>query len=193
VVTCTIEELSQKINQIRPRLLEWYRHNRRDLPWRGETSPYRIWVSEVMLQQTQATTVIPYYYRLLERFPTLVELATAPLTEVLKAWEGLGYYARARNLHKAAIEIVEQRGGRFPDNYADLLALPGFGEYTAGAVASIAFGEAVPAVDGNVRRVLARLFAVEADITRGPGARELKEIAAVLVDPDAPGDWAQGI
>jgi A/G-specific adenine glycosylase len=146
-----------------------------------------------MLQQTQVATVIPYYQRFLEKFPTLEDLAAAPLEDVLKAWQGLGYYARARNLHRAAVEIVEKRGGHFPNAYNDLRRLPGFGEYTAGAVASIAFGEAVPAIDGNVKRVLARLFAVETDITRGPGAQQLKDIATALVDPDAPGDWTQAL
>jgi len=187
------KEFSQRANQIRQRLLAWYRHNRRDLPWRGETSPYRIWVSEVMLQQTQVATVIPYYHRFLDRFPTIANLAAASLEEVLKLWEGLGYYARARNLHKAAIEIVKKRGGYFPKRCADLRTLPGFGDYTAGAVASIAFNEAVPAIDGNVRRVLARLLAIEQDITRGAVAKHLKEFATVLVDPENPGEWTQAI
>jgi A/G-specific adenine glycosylase len=192
-LTPEVEILSPKVEQIRPRLIEWYRHNRRDLPWRGESSPYRIWVSEVMLQQTQVTTVIPYYPRFLARFPTLTDLAEASLEEVLKAWEGLGYYARARNLHQAATEIMEKYVGRFPENYAELRRLSGFGDYTAGAVASIAFGEAVPAIDGNVKRVLARMFAIEEDIRRGPAARQLKEIATALVDPDNPGDWTQAL
>ncbi len=181
----------QNIEQIREQLLTWYDHNKRDLPWRGETSPYRIWVSEVMLQQTQVVTVIPYYHRFLEQFSTTQELAAASLEEVLKAWEGLGYYARARNLHKAAIEIVEVHQGNFPRSYAELRPLPGFGEYTAGSVASIAFGEAVPAVDGNVRRVLARLFAIEENVQKGAGAKQLNEIATALVSQDRPGDWTQ--
>jgi A/G-specific adenine glycosylase len=188
-----IDTLAYKIEQIRPRLLAWYYHNRRDLPWRGETSPYRIWISEVMLQQTQVATVIPYYRRFLERFPTAAALAAAPLTEVLKAWEGLGYYARARNLHQAAREIAERYGGQLPASYAELRALPGFGDYTAGAVAAIAFGQPVAAVDGNVKRVLARLFALQEDVRRGATARQLKEIAAALVDPEAPGEWAQAL
>jgi A/G-specific adenine glycosylase len=182
-----------QIRQIRAALLAWYCRNHRNLPWRGETAPYRIWISEVMLQQTQVVTVIPYYHRFLERFPTVVELADASLPEVLKVWEGLGYYARARNLHRAAREIVEKYGSRFPTSYAELRSLPGFGDYTAGAVASLAFGEAVPAVDGNARRVLARLFAITEDVTRGPTERRLKEIAAALVDPKAPGDWTQAV
>jgi A/G-specific adenine glycosylase len=181
------------VELIRARLLTWYRHHRRDLPWRGETSPYHIWISEVMLQQTQVATVIPYYHRFLERFPSLADLAAAPLEAVLKAWEGLGYYARARNLHRAAIEMVQRYGGHFPQTYAELRTLPGFGEYTAGAVASIAFNEAVPAVDGNVKRVLARLFALQEDLRRDPAARQLREIATTLVDPDSPGDWTQAL
>ena len=192
-MTYLAEEFLQKVDQVRPRLLEWYRHNQRDLPWRGESSPYRIWVSEVMLQQTQVSTVIPYYRRFLEKFADVEALAAAPLEEVLKAWEGLGYYARARNLHKAAIEIVKKYDGQLPQTYAQLRRLPGFGDYTAGAVATIAFGKAVPAIDGNVKRVLARLFAIEEDIRRGAAARQLKEIAAVLVDLNAPGDWTQAV
>lgn len=183
----------RRIEQIRSRLLTWYRRHRRDLPWRSETSAYRIWISEVMLQQTQVATVIPYYQRFLNRFPTLADLAAAPLEDVLKVWEGLGYYARARHLHRAAIEMVERYGGRFPQTYAELRTLPGFGEYTAGALASIAFNQAVPAVDGNVKRVLARLFALQEDLRRGPIARQLREIAAALVDPQAPRDWTQAL
>jgi len=192
-MTDFIQGLLPKIKEIRLRLLEWYERHQRQLPWRGETSPYRIWISEVMLQQTQVVTVTPYYQRFLERFPTVEALAAAPLEDVLKAWEGLGYYARARNLHKAAIEIVENRGSQFPGSYAELQTLPGFGEYTAGAVASIAFAEAVPAIDGNVRRVLARLFAIEVDVSRGQGAQQLKAIATAMVDPERPGDWTQAL
>jgi A/G-specific adenine glycosylase len=188
-----LEALSTHPEEVRRLLLAWYYQHRRDLPWRGESSPYRIWVAEVMLQQTQVTTVIPYYRRFLDRFPTVATLANAPLADVLKLWEGLGYYARARNLHKAAIEIVEKYTGQLPQTYAELRQLPGFGEYTAGAVASIAFGEVVPTIDGNVKRVLARLFAIEEDITRGKVARRLKEIAVALVDPDHPGDWTQAL
>ncbi|MFN8454597.1 MAG: A/G-specific adenine glycosylase, partial [Anaerolineae bacterium] len=181
------------VAHLRSQLLTWYHHNRRDLPWRGETDPYRIWISEVMLQQTQVTTVIPYYYRFLQRFPTLADLAAASLPEVLKVWEGLGYYARARNLHRAAVEIVAKYGGRLPHTYAELRRLPGFGDYTAGAIVSIAFGQAVPALDGNVKRVLARLLAWQEEVTRGPAARRLRDFAAELVDPQAPGDWTQAV
>ncbi len=187
----TINIPTEKIEKIRGHLLRWYRQHQRDLPWRGESRPYQVWISEVMLQQTQVVTVIAYYQNFLKQFPTLADLAAAPLADVLKAWEGLGYYARARNLHRAAGEILTRHEGRFPTTYAELRALPGFGEYTAGAVASIAFGEAVPAVDGNVRRVLARLFAIEGDVRQGAAARQLKQIAETLVDPTQPGEWTQ--
>jgi A/G-specific adenine glycosylase len=173
--------------------MAWYRQHRRDLPWRGESDPYRIWISEVMLQQTQVTTVVPYYHRFLARFPDIVALAVAPLADVLKMWEGLGYYARARNLHWAAVEVVANHNGQLPSTFARLRQLPGFGNYTAGAVAAIAFDQPVPAIDGNVKRVLARLFAIKEDVLRGNAARCLKEIAAALVDPAHPGDWAQAL
>ncbi len=188
-----VNELPRNINQIRLRTLNWYHHNRRDLPWRGESDPYRIWVSEVMLQQTQVNTVIPYYRRFLAAFPTVHALAAALQEDVLKQWEGLGYYARARNLHRAAKEIVQQWNGHLPATFAQLRTLPGFGNYTAGAVASIAFDQPVPAVDGNVKRVLARLFAIEDNITKGAGARQVKDLAAELVDPESPGDWTQAL
>jgi A/G-specific adenine glycosylase len=185
--------LSNNWVDLRQAILAWYRRHKRELPWRGETDPYRLWVSEVMLQQTQVATVIPYYARFLARFPTVAALAAASQAEVLKQWEGLGYYARARNMHRTAIELVAQSEGRLPTTYAALRQLPGFGDYIAGAVASVAFGEAVPAVDGNVKRVLARLFAIDTDISRGEGARRLKEAAAQLVDVTTPGDWTQAI
>ena len=169
-------------------LLQYYDRFRRDLPWRGETDPYRILVSEVMLQQTRVETVLRYYESWLKQFPTLGTLASADSTEVLKAWEGLGYYRRAKNLHRAAKHIRNVLGGRFPTSSRDLRQLPGVGQYTAGAVASIGFGEIVPAVDGNVRRVLARLFD-----KHEPGVRWLNHTAASLVDKDRPGDWNQAL
>ncbi len=174
------------------KLLTWFQQNKRPMPWRGETDPYRIWVSEVMLQQTQVTTVVPYYHRFLRKFPTVQALASAPMDAVLKQWEGLGYYARARNLHRAAREIVETHGGTLPQSYRQLKNLPGFGDYTAGAVASLAFGEAVPAVDGNVKRVLSRLFAITTDITRGDGRKRVASLAAELAQSAPhPGDWTE--
>ena len=177
-----------QLGDFRSSLLQYYDRFRRDLPWRGETDPYRILVSEIMLQQTRVETVVRYYESWLKRFPTLGALASADSTEVLKAWEGLGYYRRARNLHRAARRIRELPGGHFPTSYRDLRELPGVGQYTAGAVASIGFGEIVPAVDGNVRRVLARLFD-----KREPRGHWLNRTAAALVDKDRPGDWNQAL
>ncbi len=181
-------------NNFQVKLLNWFEKNKRALPWRGETDPYRIWVSEVMLQQTQVATVEPYYRRFLQTFPTVQALAAAPLDAVLKAWEGLGYYARARNLHRAAREIVANHGGELPRTFRQLKKLPGFGDYTAGAVASLAFGEPVPAVDGNVKRVLSRIFAIQTDITRGDGRRQITAIATELAQ-SAPrsGDWTEAL
>jgi A/G-specific adenine glycosylase len=183
----------ERIARLRHKLLAWYDRHQRALPWRDDPDPYRIWISEVMLQQTQVTTVVPYYERFLRRFPTLADLAAAPLDDVLKAWEGLGYYARARNLHAAARQVMADHQGRLPDSYAALRQLPGFGDYTAGAVASIAFGEQVPAVDGNVKRVLTRLFAITDDVTRGATTRHLQSIAAELVPPGRSGDFNQAL
>lgn len=171
---------------IRQRLLASYDVERRSLPWRGESDPYRIWVSEVMLQQTRVETVVPYYEAWMARFPDLLSLAEAEEDEVLRAWQGLGYYSRARRLHRGARMVRERFAGSLPSDSAGLRDLPGVGEYTAGAVASIAFGEVVPAVDGNVRRVLSRLF----DLSN-PKPGQLRELAATLVDPDRPGDFNQ--
>ena len=176
------------IHRARGALLGFYDARRRALPWRMHPQPYRVWVAEVMLQQTRADTVIPYYRAWLERFPDLASLATAPLDDVLRLWEGLGYYARARNLHRAALMVRERLGGELPCSAAALRRLPGVGEYTVAAVASIAFGETVPVVDGNVRRVLARLFEEPA-----PTAAWLRERAAELLDPDRPGDFNQAL
>ena len=174
--------------ELRASLLGHYDGTKRDLPWRGEADPYRILVSEVMLQQTRVETVLGRYGPWLERFPDLVSLAAAEEGDVLKAWEGLGYYRRARNLHRAARLVRERPDGSLPSSYADLRRLPGLGDYTAGAVASIAFGEAVPAADGNVRRVLSRLFD-----ERDPKPAWVRMAAALLVDPERPGDWNQAL
>jgi A/G-specific adenine glycosylase len=178
----------ESIGALRRTLLEHYDEHHRRLPWRGETDPYRILVSEVMLQQTRVETVVDYYGAWLERFPDLATLGAADADDVLEAWEGLGYYRRARNLHEAARVVRERWDGALPETYAALRELPGIGEYTAGAVASIAFGEAVPAPDGNVRRVLARLFDQPE-----PRPAWLREAAASLVDPERPGDWNQAL
>ncbi len=146
--------------KIQSKLLQWFEKTKRDLPWRKTRDPYAIWVSEIMLQQTQVATVIPYYQKFLKTFPTIRSLARADLSKVLKVWEGLGYYSRARNLHRAAKTILNHFDGKIPHNLKDLLSLPGVGRYTAGAILSIAFNQEVPILDGNVKRVLSRLFAM---------------------------------
>lgn len=163
-------------------LLNWFAVHQRDLPWRRSRDPYRIWVSEVMLQQTRVETVVPYYHRWFEQFPTLSSLAEAPEEQVLKAWEGLGYYSRARNLHAAVKEVVAQYGGEVPDDPEAVSGLKGVGPYTAGAVLSIAYNRAVPAVDGNVIRVLSRLFIIRDDIMQ-PATREGMETLAQSLIP----------
>jgi A/G-specific adenine glycosylase len=179
---------SSTVRAIRRRLLAFFDASARDLPWRRSGDPYAIWISEVMAQQTRIDTVIPYYEEWLRRFPDVHALADAPLDDVLKAWEGLGYYSRARNLHAAARMVAERHGGALPGDYAALRALPGIGDYTAGAVASIAFGVAAPVVDGNVRRVLARLLDEAA-----PAPARLRQAAAELVPADRPGDFNQAL
>ncbi len=174
-------------------LIRWFEAHRIPHPWRQTGDPYAIWVSEIMLQQTQVATVIPYYERFLARFPTVETLAAAPLDDVLKLWEGLGYYSRARNLHRAAQKVVENFGGQFPQTMEGLLSLPGIGPYTAGAVGSIAFGLDVPVLDGNVIRVLARLFNVEDDVTEGATRRELWALAERLVPPGRAAAWNEGL
>ncbi len=146
-------------------LLDWFAKHARDLPWRHERTPYRVWVSEIMLQQTQVTTVIPYFQRWLERFPNVEALAAAPLDDVLKLWEGLGYYRRARLLHRAAQQVVGEYGGQLPDTEAELRRLPGIGSYTAAAIAAIAFGRDAVAVDGNLKRVAARLAMLAGEVS----------------------------
>ena len=162
-------------------LLAWAPKNRDGLPWRRTPDPYRILVSEVMLQQTQVATVIPYYRRFLRAFPTLRSLAKAPLEKVLKAWEGLGYYARARNLHRLAQEVLRDNGGRFPTTHEGWKKLPGIGDYTAGAMASFAFGQDVPSLDSNTIRVLARLFGMRTDPSKGSVKKELRGLAQGLI------------
>lgn len=173
-------------------LLEWYRTHRRDLPWRRTRDPWAVWVSEVMLQQTRVEHVIPYYERFLARFPTPAALAAAPLDEALAAWSGLGYYRRLRLLHRAA-GVVAAAGGELPRDAAGLRLLPGVGEYTAAAVASIAFGEAVPVLDGNVERVVCRWLGVEEDPRKAAVRRRLRAAAAGLLVPQAAGDCNQAL
>ncbi len=170
-----------KLDALVPRLLAWFEENARDLPWRHTNDPYAIWIAEVMLQQTQVKTVIPYWQRWMKRLPTLGHLAKARLESVLKLWEGLGYYSRARNLHRAAQTIVQEHNGVFPREFESVLALPGIGRYTAGAICSIAFNEPTPILDGNVIRVLTRLFAMASDPREKSASRELWLLAAGLV------------
>lgn len=181
------------VPHLRRSLSSWYRHNHRPLPWRRTRDPYRIWVSEVMLQQTQVDTVIPYYLRFIERFPTIESLAESDLQAVLTVWEGLGYYARARNLHRAARRLVESQGGRVPPDYGEFRKLPGVGEYIAAAVMSIAFGRPHATVDGNVKRVLARLFRIETPVNGSGGHGIFREKAEELLDLSDPGTFNQAL
>jgi A/G-specific adenine glycosylase len=178
---------------MRRRLLAWFRGNARDLPWRETVDPYRIWVSEIMLQQTQVATVIPYYQRFLRKFPTVVELAEADEAEVLRMWEGLGYYRRARQMHAAAQMIVDQYQGEFPDNIVALRALPGIGRYTAGAVLSFAFDQRQPIVEANTVRLYSRLLAYNQDPTSGQGQRVLWEFAESVLPRKHVGTFNQAL
>jgi A/G-specific adenine glycosylase len=190
--TVRAERESPKIIRQRRRLLEWYEQNRRNLPWRASRDPYSIWVSEIMLQQTRVAVVIERYKEFLARFPSLVSLAAAPEQDVLALWSGLGYYRRARMLHKTAQFVAGNHGGKMPATAEELQQLPGIGAYTAAAIASIAHGERVAVVDGNVERVLCRMEGWGAD----GGAtlrREIGHLAAQLVDPERPGDFNQAL
>jgi A/G-specific adenine glycosylase len=174
-------------------LLDWYDEQRRPLPWRATRDPYCIWVSEVMLQQTQVATVIGYYERWLRRFPDLASLASAETEDVLRAWEGLGYYSRARNLQRAAQHVVARHAGALPSSVTELLALPGVGRYSAGAIASIAFGADEPAIDGNIVRVLTRLFGLGGDPKREPLAGRLWKLARELLPRGRAGAFNQAL
>ncbi len=174
-------------------LLSWYRTRRRDLPWRRKISPYRTWISEIMLQQTTVAAVIPHFERFLKRFPDIRSLARAAEEEVLGAWAGLGYYSRARNLRKAAQEIVARHAGKFPCDFDSVLALPGIGRYTAGAILSIAFAKPYPVLDGNVMRVFARFFGIRKDIKKAETNKEMWAVAEKLLDRRHPGDWNQAL
>ena len=182
-----------KILSFRQKLLSWYDENKRDLPWRRSKNPYHIWVSEIMLQQTRVDIVIPYYERFLDWFPTVESLADASEERLLKAWEGLGYYSRVRNMQKAAQQIMNEFEGKFPSTYEGISSLKGIGPYTAGAISSIAFNLPQPAVDGNVMRVLARLFEVNHDIGNPSNRKIFQAMMEVLIDPDRPGDFNQAL
>ena len=169
------------------KIIKWYLENKRDLPWRDISDPYRIWISEIILQQTRVNQGLEYYLRFVERFPSVGELATAEEDEVLKYWQGLGYYSRARNLHKAAKKIAMEYKGFFPEKYDDILLLNGVGEYTAAAIASFAYNAPYATVDGNVYRVLSRLFAIETPIDSGKGKKEFFALAQDLLSENEPG------
>ena len=174
-------------------LLNWYNQHSRELPWRGANDPYTIWISEIMLQQTRVETVIPYFERWMQRFPTINALANAPLQAVLSAWEGLGYYSRARNLHRAAQIVLQDHAGELPRSVAALRKLPGIGRYTAGAIAAIAFDLDEPALDGNIRRVLARVFNVTVPARSPEGEKQLWELAAAHLPPGKASQYNQAL
>lgn len=174
-------------------LLSWYRREKRDLPWRENRDPYRIWISEIMLQQTRVEAVKPYFFRFFEHFPRISNLASAPEEELLKCWEGLGYYSRARNIKKAAEILTEKYNGSFPESYEEILALPGIGSYTAGAIASIAFELPVPAVDGNVLRVLSRVTGSFDDILKQSTKKKMEALISEVIQPGSAGDFNQAL
>jgi A/G-specific adenine glycosylase len=183
----------RELSSFRKQLLTWFAQFQRDLPWRRRKDPYRIWISEIMLQQTRVAAVIPYYDRFLARFPDVHALAEAPQEEVLRLWSGLGYYTRARNLQKAAQQIVALHAGEFPQDEESVLALPGIGRYTAAAILSIAFGAKHAVLDGNVARVLARLGTIRGDLRESRRWQSLQKSAGELLDAKSPGDWNQAM
>lgn len=189
----TLSASEDQISIFQSALLEWYDNHKREMPWRDTDDPYRIWVSEIMLQQTRVDTVRDYYRRFLGAFPTVDALAEADQDEVLKLWEGLGYYSRARYLHEAARQVVEEHGGRVPRGYDEIRDLKGIGPYTAAAVLSIAYGEPHPVLDGNVARVLSRIFATDANVKSSRTQRHLRRLAGELLDPDRAGDFNQAM
>ncbi len=183
----------QKLESITLPLLMWYRENARVLPWRSQPTPYRVWVSEIMLQQTRVAAVLGYYQRFMDTLPTVADLAAIPEDELMKLWQGLGYYSRARNLQKAARQIMEEHGGKFPGEYKNIRALSGVGDYTAGAISSIAFGLPTPAVDGNVLRVVARIMGDEGDITTPAMKKRVTAMLEEVIPVDAPGEYNQAM
>ena len=185
--------MKEQLTEIVEPLLAWYGVNQRTLPWRGTRDPYRVLVSEIMLQQTRVAAVIPYYQRWMEALPDAASLAAVEEDRLMKLWQGLGYYSRARNLRRAAVMVMEEFGGRFPERYEDLLKLPGVGDYTAGAVASIAFQQPVPAVDGNVLRVAARTAGIGGDVLDPKVRSRIRSLMAEAVPPSRPGEWNQAL
>ena len=184
--------MKQDLRKIIEPIIEWYQNQEKTLPWKQDKEPYHIWVSEIMLQQTRIEAVKKYYTRFMEELPTIQDLAVVPEEKLLKLWEGLGYYSRARNLKKAAIQIEQEYEGKMPTNYADLLKLAGIGEYTAGAIASISYKEKVPAVDGNVLRVISRVLASKEDVLLPETKRNITK-ALFEILPDEPGDFNEGL
>lgn len=183
----------ETIASFRQTLLEWYDKEKRDLPWRRTSDPYKIWVSEIMLQQTRVDTVIPYYENFLSEFPTVKELAEAPEDKLLKVWEGLGYYSRVRNMQEAAKQVMTQYDGVFPTEPKEIRKLKGIGPYTAGAISSIAFQHPEPAVDGNLMRVLSRLFEIDVDIAKASSRKVFEGVMRHIIDTDRPGDFNQAL
>ncbi len=180
-------------NAMIEKLKSWYERHKRDLPWRNTADPYKVWVSEIILQQTRVDQGLDYYFRFIERFPDVGTLALAAENDVLMLWQGLGYYSRARNMHAAAKQISKDFGGKFPDNYQDLMRLKGVGPYTAAAIASFAFGEAKPAIDGNVNRVISRLFLVEHAVNKSPGQKAIEQISKKIIPHADPATYNQAM
>ncbi|MGX7176790.1 A/G-specific adenine glycosylase [Enterococcus saigonensis] len=188
------EHLSKKqIEELQTNFIAWYQKKRRNLPWRQSRDPYFIWISEIMLQQTRVETVIAYFYRFTEKYPTIEALAKSDEQELLKVWEGLGYYSRARNLKKAAQQIMTEFGGVFPNEIEAIRSLKGIGPYTAGAIASIAFQRAEPAIDGNAMRVISRLYGIDADIAKPASRNVFDAVLRQLIPVEAPGDFNQAL
>ena len=187
------EWTEQEVTSFQDAFLTWYQREKRNLPWRYNHDPYRIWISEIMLQQTRVDTVIDYFYRFMEQFPTIQDLANAPEDKLLKVWEGLGYYSRARNIQAAAKQIMEEFNGVFPSTVDEIRSLKGIGPYTAGAISSIAFEIPEPAIDGNVMRVVSRLFCIEADIAKASSRRPFDEAMRKIISKDQPGDFNQAM
>ncbi|MDB1710128.1 A/G-specific adenine glycosylase [Enterococcus entomosocium] len=183
----------EKIKTFQETFLTWYHKEKRNLPWRATNDPYAIWISEIMLQQTRVETVIGYFYRFMEQFPTIQDLAAAEEQKLLKVWEGLGYYSRARNLKAAAQQIVAEFDGEMPQSIEEIRSLKGIGPYTAGAIGSIAFGLPEPAIDGNVMRVVSRLFCIEADIAKASSRAPFDEAMRTIISPDEPGEFNQAL
>lgn len=183
----------EKTKEFQERFIEWYELEKRNLPWRYNQDPYRIWISEIMLQQTRVDTVIDYFYRFMEWFPTIEALAQAPEEKLLKAWEGLGYYSRARNIQAAAKQIMEDFDGKMPRTPEEISTLKGIGHYTTGAIASIAFGLPEPAIDGNVMRVVSRLFCIEEDIAKASSRKVFDQAMRKIIDEEHPGEFNQAL